>query len=169
MNTQDWVKEMNEFVGAARIFKPLAGSMANRFTSSKSAPVFPGNTDRNIDDRDMLITRPSEKQADTAEKAAEMAMYGPLTRKVLDFVPNRLLCKRFGVRPPVVQENPDQPTTAAPTDIPQNFGEEARRLEYEEAAPVSGTQTVNADRNEALEEEKAADEVFAAVFGDDSD
>lgn len=37
---------------------------------------------------------------DPAEEAASLGMYGSMTRSVADFYPSRLLCKRFGVRPP---------------------------------------------------------------------
>ncbi|CAG8598017.1 8672_t:CDS:10 [Paraglomus occultum] len=41
-----------------------------------------------------------EEIISTAESAARMNMFGPLTRTKVDFYPNRLLCKRFNVADP---------------------------------------------------------------------
>lgn len=172
MNNHDWVKELTEFAGAARIFKPLAGSMATRFTTSKSSSTFTGNIDKPIDDTSTLIHHPAEKPVDTAEEAAKLAMYGPLTRKVLPFEPSRLLCKRFGVRPPVVvQAQEEGPVDAERPMAPmprrgESAGVEATTTTVENVTPVK--EEVQADVNAALEE-KAADEVFAAVFGSDDE
>ena len=173
MNTQDWVKEMTEFVNAARIFKPLTGSMATRFTSSSSSNI-QGNMDRGLD-TEALIHRPSAKEEDPAEAAAKMSMYGPLTRSIVQFTPNRLLCKRFNVQytgPTEGQE--DAKSARAPTTTNFDLPKDAD-TSTPEVAPTRQQQPpkavqVDAERNEALESEKAADEVFKNVFGDsDSD
>ena len=38
-STDEWVNEMREFAQAAQVFKPISGLMASRFTSSSSAPT----------------------------------------------------------------------------------------------------------------------------------
>ncbi|CUS08697.1 unnamed protein product [Tuber aestivum] len=183
MNTQGWVQEMNEFVGAARIFKPLTGMIATRFTSSSSSSSnIQGNTDAPTDP-DVLIHRPQKKPEDPAQAAAQMSMYGPLTRSVIDFYPSRLLCKRFNVPPPNYSEVPA--STGEGSAGPQNGPGPSRELvaraqiadmmkevkgddKYElpemERKPV--VPTVDTERNEALEGERAGEEVFKAIFGD---
>ncbi|KAK6361565.1 hypothetical protein TWF730_005285 [Orbilia blumenaviensis] len=103
---EDWGRELHEFAHAARIFKPVTGLMANRFTSSSSIasqlPTTGGS--RNLEaNEEELITRPSlaVKKEDPALEAAKMGMYGAMTRSVVQFFPTRLLCKRFNVVPPV--------------------------------------------------------------------
>jgi len=183
MNTQDWVKEMNEFMGAARIFKPLTGMIATRFTSSSSpSSNIQGNTDTPTDP-DVLIHRPQEKPEDPAQAAARMSMYGPLTRSVIDFCPSRLLCKRFNVPPPNYSDVPagSGEGSAGPGNRPGPSKELVARAQitdmmrevkgddkYElpEVAQKPVVPTVDTERNEALEGERAGEEVFRAIFGD---
>ncbi|KAI1259484.1 DUF1604-domain-containing protein [Xylariaceae sp. FL1019] len=88
MKTQDWTRELNEFISCARIFKPMTGLMASRFTTASSA--------KSADVRAVE----AEKPKDPAEEAAKLGMYGSMTRRTKDFYPSRLLCKRFNVPPP---------------------------------------------------------------------
>ncbi|KAI1353839.1 hypothetical protein F5Y01DRAFT_275470 [Xylaria sp. FL0043] len=97
MKMQDWQRELHEFVSCARIFKPMTGLMASRFTTSTAKPGTPGGGGGQGDD---LLHTPPEKPKDPAEEAARLGMYGSMTRTVTDFYPTRLLCKRFNVRPP---------------------------------------------------------------------
>ena len=170
MNTQDWVKEMNEFVGAARIFKPLTGSMATRFTSSTSSNI-QGNMDKGLDS-ETLVHRPAAKEEDPAEAAAKIGMYGPLTRSIIEFLPSRLLCKRFNVQymGPVATEGPKAKATR-PLDVGAAVGSSNSVVSdpVPEVARKPEVERVDADKNEALEGEKAADEVFKNIFGDSDD
>ncbi|KAI0155166.1 DUF1604-domain-containing protein [Xylariaceae sp. FL1272] len=88
MKTQDWTRELHEFVSCARIFKPMTGLMASRFTTASSAKP-----------ADVRAVE-AEKPKDPAEEAAKLGMYGSMTRSTKDFYPTRLLCKRFNVPPP---------------------------------------------------------------------
>lgn len=111
MSDDDWLRELAEFQSCARIFKPMTGFMASRFTTStttttsSSSPASAG--------RESLVSRPPPKPKDPAEEAAAMGMFGPLTRSVVDFYPTRLLCKRFGVPPP-----PHVKSDGAGDDVP---------------------------------------------------
>ncbi|TGJ88589.1 hypothetical protein E0Z10_g227 [Xylaria hypoxylon] len=96
MKTQDWARELHEFVSCARIFKPMTGLMASRFTTSTAKPAAGAGGGAKGED---LVHIP-EKPKDPAEEAARLGMYGAMTRTVTDFYPTRLLCKRFNVRPP---------------------------------------------------------------------
>ncbi|KAI0169245.1 DUF1604-domain-containing protein [Hypoxylon sp. FL1284] len=93
----DYLRELHEFRSCARIFKPMTGAMASRFTTSSSRATAESGRE------------PPQKPADPAEEAARLGMYGAMTRSVADFYPSRLLCKRFNVRPPahVQPDNPD--------------------------------------------------------------
>ncbi|OBT69429.1 hypothetical protein VE03_01169 [Pseudogymnoascus sp. 23342-1-I1] len=103
MAKEDWIRELQEFAHSAQIFKPMTGMMATRFTSSSSAP-----TSSEANKSDTLLSKPPPKQEDPAEAAAKAGMFGRLTRSEEDFYPTRLLCKRFGVRPPAhVQPDPE--------------------------------------------------------------
>lgn len=185
MNTQDWIKELNEFMGAARIFKPLTGLIATRFTSSTTtASAFQGDTPITaVHDPNTLLHRPMPKPEDPAEAAAKMSMYGPVTRSIIEFFPTQLLCKRFNVRPPDYADttggNGEKglgvwvPTSAANRDLVSKGqltemmrvarGDESYVLPegVRMAAPRVDTET-----NEALEGERAGEDVFKAIFGD---
>ncbi|KJR85186.1 G patch domain-containing protein 1 [Sporothrix schenckii 1099-18] len=103
MKDDDWLREAHEFFNCARIFKPMSGLMASRFTTSTSASSSAMSTAAAAADGDKaanLVTRPAPKVQDPAEEAAKMGMYGPVTRTVGEFFPTRLLCKRMGVKPP---------------------------------------------------------------------
>jgi len=98
-----WLQELHEFAHAARVFKPMTGMMASRFTSSTSVPAPSTSAKTNDDDANTqapLLYTPGAKPRDPAEEAAKAGMFGPLTRSILPFAPTRLLCKRFGVRAP---------------------------------------------------------------------
>ncbi|EME89410.1 uncharacterized protein MYCFIDRAFT_115350 [Pseudocercospora fijiensis CIRAD86] len=181
---EEWAQEMREFVEAAEIFKPVSGLMASRFTSGSDTPQL-------ASDRPDTIPEAQEKEEDPAEKAAKMNLYGPLTRKTESFYPSRLLCKRFNVRPPpnvaagsagddrsdtveeskrlgiVSQASIDRMMMEANFQARGGSGEggvlaEALQVQREKAE-------VDVEKNDALEGKKAGEEVFRAIFGDDSD
>jgi len=187
MSNDDWLREFHEFFNCARIFKPMSGFMASRFTTSSTKAA---STDR-ADDKD-LVTRPALKPLDPAEEAAKMGMYGSMTRSVQDFFPTRLLCKRMNVKPPAhvmpdheASTGPSQPTSA-PSMPQSDYGMGDRRLDFkaieagpgqpESAAEKLRSETrqaprpvVDATRNDALEGKRPGEEVFKAIFGDSSD
>lgn len=190
-STDDWARELQEFAHAARVFRPITGMMASRFTSSSTLPASSSSESTS----ETLLNKPTEKPADPAEEAAKLGMYGPMTRQILQFYPTRLVCKRFNVKPPDhVQMNPsntagDAASTAAPardltvvsqTAIQEMMRENALRQPYSAptddaravgvqrtAAPVHAP--VDVERNDALEAEKAGDAVFKAIFGSDDE
>ncbi|KAI0506054.1 hypothetical protein F5B22DRAFT_482113 [Xylaria bambusicola] len=111
MKTQDWMRELHEFVSCARIFKPMTGLMASRFTTSTAKPTAGAAGGGKGED---LLHKPPEKPKDPAEEAARLGMYGSMTRTITDFYPTRLLCKRFNVRPPA-HVQPDAETETSST------------------------------------------------------
>ncbi len=193
MKPEEWVRELNEFYNCARIFKPMTGFMASRFTTSTSStkPAVGSGSDA---DGKNLVTKPPPKPQDPAEEAAKLGMFGPMTRSVVDFYPTRLLCKRFNVKPPAHVQPDEQPASGpsraarydAPGqfDFPQDVGAVRPELgslpavaggglgekdEGGEKAPAAKTAVVDSSKNEALEGKRAGEEVFKAIFGDSDD
>ncbi|KAF2018803.1 DUF1604-domain-containing protein [Aaosphaeria arxii CBS 175.79] len=184
-SVSDWVKEMQEFAHAAQVFKPTSGIMASRFTSSSTSTTATGDTTGTN-----LLHKPTPKAEDPAESAAKLGMYGAMTRTVIPFLPSRLLCKRFNVKPP-----PDVPFsaefTAENTSKTQQAvskaaldsmmrelstqGSALQRPDWmtqpkpEAAAAVKEHATVDVESNEALTQERAPEDVFKSIFGDDDD
>lgn len=183
---EEWLKELREFANCAKIFKPMSGLMATRFTSSASSTILPtqDGTTKNI------LSKPkAEVIEDPAEQAAKMGLYGPMTRQRKDWFPTRLLCKRFNVQPPKhVQPSADEGREAPPDlvgkrDIDRMMieaGNGGRDTEIKKEEidvddvmvkddEKQGQVVVDAERNDALEGNRASDAVFKAVFGDDSE
>ncbi|KAF7959366.1 hypothetical protein EAE96_000986 [Botrytis aclada] len=187
---EDWLKELKEFANCAKIFKPMTGLMATRFTSSSSSAILPGQ-DGSVKE---LLSKPEIKE-DPAEQAARMGMYGPMTRERKDWFPTRLLCKRFNVQPPKhIQPSADEErgmSREVPPDLVGRrevdrmmrelgnggFADEIKRensndnvdLESLQVAKESEQAVVNAERNEVLESQRPEDAVFKAIFGEESE
>ncbi|KAH6616934.1 hypothetical protein F5144DRAFT_633238 [Chaetomium tenue] len=136
MNSEEWLRELHEFYNCARIFKPMTGFMASRFTTSTSKSI--SNSSGETEEKD-LLSMPPPKPQDPAEEAAKLGMFGPMTRSVADFYPTRLLCKRFNVRPPEHVQPDDQPSAAG-----------AGRANYDSASQFSAPQDFGSLRQEPL-------------------
>ncbi|CAL3963905.1 hypothetical protein PZA11_001395 [Diplocarpon coronariae] len=188
VSRDDWLKELREFANCAQIFKPMSGMMATRFTSSTSAPQLASDAPDSS-----LLGKPTPKPANPAEQAAKLGMYGPLTRSSADWYPSRLLCKRFNIQPPAhVQpgatehgEESAVPRKTAPDVVSQSAIDEMMRESYSQRNDTGSSKAaevvrvpvedpsqrivVDAEKNHALEGQKAGEAVFKAIFGDDSD
>jgi G patch domain-containing protein 1 len=171
MPADEWNREVSEFFRAAMVFKPMSRLMATRFTSSST--ILPGSSDSNAP----LLSKPLEKPEDPAEAAAKINMYGYLTRSTTDFFPTRLLCKRFNVKDPhpvgAAEEESKETvdTSLINAEAVNELKREARTTGTYELANVEMYEPVevHADRNEILEGERAGEEVFKSIFGEDSD
>ncbi|BFZ64892.1 hypothetical protein YB2330_006045 [Saitoella coloradoensis] len=181
-------REIDEFTRVAIVFRPVSGMMAKRFTSSTSSALS-AETSENTE-----VLRqggPVEKKVDTAEEAAKVGMYGMMTRKVEDWYPMRLLCKRFDVKDP----HPGGPSAVPPKQAPdlvdkasvdrmlmdmprqqreaveekQREDQARRQAEAEEKRKAEEARELPSDSNKALEAERPAMDVFASIFGDDDD
>lgn len=191
VSISDWVKELQEFAQAAEVFKPSTGIMASRFTSSSST-IQPGTSDNTTES---TLRQPVAKPEDPAEQAARLGMYGAMTRTSFPFHPSRLLSKRFNVPPPpdmpprfsdaegnfkgatedvvnkgamerMLQEvltNGPGMQRPAWMGVPEEGIKEASQGQQMEHA------TVDVETNEALQSERAPEDVFKAIFGDDDD
>ncbi|XP_064641606.1 G patch domain-containing protein 1-like isoform X2 [Lineus longissimus] len=88
----EWEREheREEFAKAAKLYKPLSMMMANRFTRGK------------FDDNDETVEVPADEKLAKSDqaKAVEMKMYGKMTRDIIEWHPDKLLCRRFNVANP---------------------------------------------------------------------
>jgi G patch domain-containing protein 1 len=182
----DYVKEMTEFANCAKIFKPMTGFMASRFTTGKSSTVIAGS-DGSTGDKE-LVSKPEPKVKDAVEEAARMGMFGKMTRSTQTFYPTRLLCKRFNVKPPA-HSRADDETGARPDEANKEHSTrgfssshqaqaQAQQQQPEEdetrmlpsPAPPSvenkAGPAIDPGKNEAVEGTTAHAEVLRAIFGD---
>ena len=175
MSIREWDSELSEFVRAAEVFKPMSRLMATRFTSSST---FPAGSQSESTPTTPLLTKPAEKLEDPAVAAAKINMFGPMTRSTTEFYPTRLLCKRFNVKDP--HPVPGAEETKEHVDVTLVNSDALKELKNQARNVGSGSYDladvkmeefveVHADRNEILEGERAVDEVFKSIFGEDSD
>jgi G patch domain-containing protein 1 len=192
----DWAKELQEFAHAAQVFKPTTGIMASRFTSSSSA-VHIGSEDGTTTEN--LLRKPISKPEDPAEQAAKLGMYGSMTRSSFPFHPSRLLCKRFNVKsPPDIphddifdssshssKSKTEEPVSKSAMDRMMHEvltkgppvlqrpvwmnAHDTEQTATAASAPFNGHAVVDVEKNEALTQERASEDVFKAIFGDDDD
>lgn len=171
----DYVKEMNEYYNCARIFKPMTGFMASRFTTAKSSSTLASS---GTPESQELLSQPAAAPKDPAEEAAKVGMYGTMTRTVVDFYPTRLLCKRFNVRPPehVSKEAEGPPSSEAaatqgPVALPFSETKEAQLLtiQSKEDLQVATPSVIDPTQNAAVEGKTANADVLHAIFGDSDD
>ncbi|KAM3521831.1 hypothetical protein MY4038_008892 [Beauveria bassiana] len=175
LSDDDYLREMTEFYNCARIFKPMTGFMASRFTTAKTQP---GTADDSKTSD--VVLQPEPKVTDAAEDAAKVGMYGKLTRSVRDFYPSRLLCKRFNVRAPA-HSQPDREAESTRGAAQGAADQEPSQLllTFEGASAVTGQQSapslvkpepvkVDPEKNEAVEASAASQDLLKAVFGDTS-
>lgn len=92
LSMTEWEREHErvEFEQAARLYKPLTGSMGDRFVSGKHQ-----------DDLNPLKIVEKTKDGDSElREAAAKKMFGKLTRQRIDWQPASILCKRFNIAEP---------------------------------------------------------------------
>lgn len=166
---EDFLREMSEFYECARIFKPMTGFMASRFTTSRVTSDASGGA---AGAEPPPLQGP--KVVDTAAEAARMGMFGHLTRSVEPFFPSPLLCKRFNVKAPAHSRPDAEPekksTLAEAWSTPAGDAVPAARGEARDTAADSARKAeageVDPERNEALEKDTANAGVLRAIFGD---
>ncbi|KAM0793650.1 hypothetical protein ACM66B_001081 [Microbotryomycetes sp. NB124-2] len=107
-------KELSDYAQAARVFKPMSTMLAGRFTSGGSSSLPPAVTpglyqpeaksNGSGKDSKYLTTESVEpvlvEKLTPAQQAVRAGLFGDATRTVSFWQPHKLLCKRFGVRPP---------------------------------------------------------------------
>ena len=183
MGRAEWLNEMREFASCAQIFKPMSGPMASRFAAARTGPQAASDPSKDI------LSKPVPKPEDPAEQAARMGMFGPMTRSSVDWFPTRLLCKRFNVQPPKnvqpgVTEHGEEELMAEKAKKFDPLSMQGGGYLWEDkvksepasapaSIPVLEVRTeqvvIDAERNDALEGQRAQEAAFKAVFGDSSD
>lgn len=203
-NEDEFAKELHDYAKSALIFKPMSASMAGRFTSASVVvetgprPVeglhvpTPGSTLSNKPEDGEGGKVEVEKELSAKENAAKVGMYGPLTREVKPWMPSKLLCKRFGVKEPVIETKED-PRNAAPsasstttkellaiTDGDSGVGGDARTeigLEDKLAQKKPGRRDIanigmgedETQGTDILTYERPAMDIFKAIFASDDE
>lgn len=118
-------QEAAEYARSASVFRPMSAAMAGRFTSAAMVehgpkaveglytPTFAsGGTETTGEDAGTEVQKEEEKEEDPKAHAARMGMFGKMTREVKPWRPAKLLCKRFGVREPEIEEEETAAATA---------------------------------------------------------
>ncbi|GJE93220.1 G patch domain-containing protein [Phanerochaete sordida] len=118
---EDFNKELADYAKAATVFKPLSAAMASRFTSAAIVEHGPRAVE-GLHTPDLSAPEPApedvqdapEENEDPRMAAVRAGMYGLLTRELAPWAPARLLCKRFGVKPPEVEDEAGAEPAGAP-------------------------------------------------------
>ncbi|KAL1450559.1 hypothetical protein WDU94_002909 [Cyamophila willieti] len=89
-------REATEFESAQKLYTPLSGAMADRFTH--------GSQPDDINPLTKTERFAKDAAEETLRQAAKNKMFGKLTREYSVWVPSDLLCKRFNIKPPALIE-----------------------------------------------------------------
>lgn len=125
---REFNKELDDYAKAARVFKPVSGMLAGRFTSSSTSvilevakvaqglyqpPAKPvGFVPAAVATAEALEL--IEENLTSAQRAARAGMFGRLTRTIEVFRPSRLVCKRFGVKNPFSEVGEEEESSMVP-------------------------------------------------------
>ncbi len=163
------------FQETANKFKPLHDMMSQRFVR--------GTTQ--IGDRTLSADKAKQQQEhkvdEYQETAAAMKMYGKLTRKVEEWFPSGLLCKRFNLRNPHAgKKKIEKKSTAteqliAAIEFPTlpDAKPEEQQQEVQTNAPMESYVPSQEEAEEDTEElppiEKPSIDIFKAIFENEED
>ncbi|KAL1740746.1 hypothetical protein HDZ31DRAFT_85268 [Schizophyllum fasciatum] len=197
-------KELADFAQAAEMFKPMSEAMAGRFTTAAhveqqnampeglvrfEAGAKEGAKEKAEEGHSAEPPPLSKTEEELSPKAqaARAGMFGALTREVTPWRPDRLLCKRFGVKEPelrgadgeVAGAKEHAPRTAADT-YTKTALEVAVAAERAQAAAAAGGEGPRDLANVGLGEderqgrdtltyERPAMDVFKAIFASDDE
>lgn len=126
----EFAKELSDYAKNATIFKPVSATMSGRFASASVVQLAPtvkgglykpeesGFLSNKPEDQSTSAEPETKKKEETPkENAARLGMFGPLTREVKTWLPAKLLCKRFGVKEPVIEATESVTPTAGPSFV----------------------------------------------------
>ncbi|KZV96446.1 DUF1604-domain-containing protein [Exidia glandulosa HHB12029] len=148
-------QELAEYANAARIFKPVSGAMASRFTSAAVVEAGPKAVEG--------LHQPSASSSSTGPgtgtgmvekmrledppklQAAKAGMFGPLTHETEAWFPARLLCKRFGVPDPHPDGAAAEAAAQAKKDKETQFEQETKRLAADAVAAAASSAAADPD------------------------
>ncbi|CAL1536527.1 unnamed protein product [Lymnaea stagnalis] len=83
-------REKEEFAKAAKIFRPMSAMMSSRFVRGAMID----------DEQEQGPSNSAQSNVSDHAKAAEMKMFGKLTREEFEWHPDQLVCRRFNVPNP---------------------------------------------------------------------
>ncbi|KAJ4296437.1 hypothetical protein N0V90_006482 [Kalmusia sp. IMI 367209] len=199
MSVSDWTKELQEFAHAAEVFKPTTGIMASRFTSSTSSSHPGSGEGTSDDSLLRQRTVKPEDPAEQAAKLGmygpmtrssfpfhpsrllckrfnvkpppdmphsadpDSDSYGfkgkteeVVSRSAMDKMMNEMLTK-------------GTPALQRPTWMGAASQENVPVAPAAALVPSNEHATVDVENNDALTQERASEDVFKAIFGDDDD
>lgn len=187
-------KELEDYAKAAAMFKPMSDAMAGRFTTAahveqaKNVPeglIFIKAEPDAVDmTKETAEESKTEEELSPKAQAARVGMFGALTREVKPWRPDRLLCKRFGVKEPELHASEtDQSTqktaadTYTKTDLEVAVAAERAHAEQERAAAGNGPRDLanvglgedETQGRDTLTYERPAMDVFKAIFASDDE
>ncbi|KAH9940773.1 uncharacterized protein BXZ73DRAFT_88499 [Epithele typhae] len=189
-------KELDDYAKAATVFKPLSGAMADRFRTA----VVVENGPRVVEglhqptgyaeDAGEDGEREKEKEVEDPKMGAvRLGMFGPLTREAKPWRPAKLLCKRFGVKEPEVDDGaqgaqeggadvgaPDTPSASTSAQSvamiaaseAESVGATAPGVGHRDLAHV-GLGEDETQGRDTLTYERPAMDVFKAIFASDDE
>lgn len=108
---EDFNNELESFAKAAQIFKPMSAAMQSRFRTSSTIEVAKKQqeglyqpTDEAYAAHETKAEQDTKMEVEETPKqhAAKMGMFGAMTREQTDWLPMKLLCKRFRVPQPKI-------------------------------------------------------------------
>lgn len=176
MTMAEFQREQVEFVKAANIYKPLAGSMASKFVSSSKG----GGNGGDLPSPVVGLYRPQTKKKEEKEikpeptiKVGEPLPYDDSTRLISKWTPSSTLCKLFNVESPS-GEDPAGTSTINPVlslESLQKIVSESKFADKVvlsgEDESINGPKTVDVEITENLE--RPAMELFKSIFCSDND
>jgi G patch domain-containing protein 1 len=199
----DFNSELESFAKAAQIFKPMSAAMASRFRSSTAVEAAPQLREglyqpteeayaKHKSEAEAAGIMRMEVEETPKEHAAKLGMFGAMTREQKDWIPARLLSKRFGIRPPKINDSdvkePDLPQrdmtdiTSTSSLIPSNItlastGDSLRVMAADAKNPEVERRNVSqiglgedeSQGRDILIYERPAMDIFKAIFASDEE
>nr|XP_019003730.1 G patch domain-containing protein 1 [Kwoniella mangroviensis CBS 8507]OCF67191.1 G patch domain-containing protein 1 [Kwoniella mangroviensis CBS 8507] len=167
-------KELRDFSSSARIFRPMSYAMSNRFTSGSSSLAVsdlkqakPGLHifDAEKAKLDLELGKPkvaevveAKKNLTPREQAAANGMYGKMTRETRNWYPTKLICRRWSVKDPHPEGDPnlgkDQKNTSNGNNaletmrLPTNDASWESKFIHQPTTPTTSTSTAATSTNE---------------------
>lgn len=159
LSSSDISHEIDEFTKAATMFRSVNPSIAARFTSAKT-PQAPSPSKAEVP------VKPQEKPLPESTQAALAGVYGPFTRSIRPFYPDKLLSKRFNTAPIKTPQHPAAPQ--APQFSPGIYSQRPENnadtdSQYKD---ISANPEFRLDYSLVKEVGKPSIDIFKAIFGD---
>lgn len=195
LSKEEWHREMQEFAHAATIFKPMTGSIATRFTTASNTSLLSQSSD-SIQEKNAQpppIKSPAEEAAALSmfgPLTRSSTFFYPsrlLCKRFNVPVPAHVNSGNEGAtsnkssqrdNQQVLITNPSASTTGLESGAnihsrfqPSGFqiAETQEPVQSHHGDTADKSEVIDRDRNAALEQDRAGDDVFKAIFGSDSE